>query len=65
MNRRKTINAIDIAIAAPIQSGAVTHTHDQSMVPVSFNIKKTTNNRNIADTPPLLVCCEDMFCLLL
>lgn len=34
-----------------IQSGAVIHHHDQSMVPVSFNMRNTRNNIRL-NVPP-------------
>lgn len=38
----------------PPHRGAVTHHHDQSITPVSFNTRNTRNNSPKKPIPPLL-----------
>jgi len=50
------IRTINMAIAKPPQSGAVTHHQDQSIYPVNFRVMKIKNMNPKNPIPP-----EDLF----
>jgi hypothetical protein len=53
---KKVITNTAKIITIGIQSGLVTHHHDQSITPTNLSTKNTTNNVPVNDNPCDLLC---------